>query len=185
MPVSIQTSMHKKIIPSLLLISIGWALASCQKRHVNTIPVSQIELGRYMGSWYEIARYPNSFEAGLDQVKAHYCLREDSGLNIHNEGRRADGKSESIHGRGIQADPDIPARLRVSFVPPYIYFFGQYNILFVNEDYSLALVSGKGDKYLWILARQPQISEADKDMLLKQAHARGFNTSKLYWTRQD
>ncbi len=172
----------------LFAFATGLATVSCtqpQLPSVNSAPMANVDLNRYMGTWYEIARLPNRFENGLDNVTANYTLESSTEVIVKNQGYESNGKISSVQGRAFVKNPQEPGRLALSFVPPYFWFQAPYHILYVNKDYSLALVSGDGPKYLWLLARSPQISEAEKNDLLGIARARGYETSRLIWVSQD
>lgn len=185
------TSQKVSILPLMkywlhlaLIICFGAVLISCtQSRElkVNTIPMHNVNIKRYMGTWYEIARLPNKYERGLDRVMARYQLKKNGRINITNSGFDAEDEFTFVHGQGYIPNPMVAGHLRVSFVYPFRWFYGDYNILYVDKDYKLALVSGGDSQYLWILSRSPQISERDKQDLLGIARARGFDTSRLLW----
>jgi apolipoprotein D and lipocalin family protein len=139
--------------------------------------VKGFDVNRYLGTWYEIARLDHSFERGLSRVQAEYSLRDDGGISVTNTGfdrrnnvwKKATGKAYFVEG------PDV-GRLKVSFFGP---FYGGYNILVLDRDYSHALVCGPSRKYLWILARRPKMEETVKAGLVEKAGSLGFDTSKL------
>ena len=141
--------------------------------------VTGFEVGRYLGTWYEIARFDHSFERDLDKVSADYSLREDGGLKVVNRG--FDTKKQKWHeaiGKAYFVQtPDI-ARLKVSFFGP---FYGAYNVIELDkEDYSYVLITG-GKDYLWILSRSPQLSPDIQAQLIAKAQSLGFDTSKLLY----
>ena len=150
-------------------------LASCGKLTVDNTPVASIELDRYLGTWYEIARFDHRFERGLTQPKAEYSLREDGKISVVNTGLK-DGKEK--RSTAVAKTTDTPALLRVSFFRP---FYGDYRVLLLDENYQYALVGGSSDDFLWILARQPQLDEETKSLILAEAQRRGYDTSKLLW----
>ena len=150
-------------------------LASCGKLTVDNTPVASIELDRYLGTWYEIARFDHRFERGLTQPHAEYSLREDGKIDVVNTGLK-DGKEK--RSTAVAKTTDTPALLRVSFFRP---FYGDYRVLLLDEDYQYALVGGSSDDFLWILARQPQVDEETKSLILAEAQRRGYDTSKLLW----
>jgi len=141
--------------------------------------VTGFEVGRYLGTWYEIARFDHSFERDLDKVSADYSLREDGGLKVVNRG--FDTKKQKWHeaiGKAYFVQtPDI-ARLKVSFFGP---FYGAYNVIELDKkDYSYVLITG-GKDYLWILSRSPQLSPDIQAQLIAKAQSLGFDTSKLLY----
>ncbi len=131
-----------------------------------------------MGNWYEIARFNHRFEGGMEQTKANYTLREDGYVTVLNTGLKIGKKSEA---KGVAKLTDTPALLRVSFWGP---FYSDYRIMLLDENYQYALIGSRSDKYLWILARTPQISDETKAKILSEAHRRGYDTDKLIWVNQ-
>ena len=139
----------KKYI-SLLLSFLG---ISCSAHHLVLEPQESFDIKSYMGKWYEIARLPNSFEEGLEENTAFYELREDGNVTVINQGRVVDNKSrfKEVKGKAWIPDPNEQSKLKVSFFWP---FAGDYWVLRVDEDYTIALVGDPSRKYLWILARE-------------------------------
>ncbi len=152
-------------------------LAGCAGIPHGVEAVKGFDANRYLGTWYEIARLDHPFERGLSKVRAEYTLRGDGGINVTNIGfdprknvwKKATGKAYFVEGPNV-------GRLKVSFFGP---FYGGYNILELDGDYSRALVCGPSRKYLWILARKPEMEENIKADLVEKARSLGFDTSKL------
>ena len=167
----------------------GFSLTACAKPPVNRISaqplstVSSVDLERYEGKWYEIARFPNSFEENCEGVTAEYAQRDDGLISVTNTCRKGavDGKSETANGKARVADPTTNAKLEVSFFGP---FWGDYWILYLADDYSLSLVGEPSGRYLWILSRTPTISEEVRTDALNRLEAMGYNISALYFTKQ-
>ncbi len=157
---------------------------SSQPYNMSTTPVKQLDIPRYMGTWYEIARLPHSFEKDMDYVKATYRLLDDGRIHVRNEGRYPDGKEKSASARAYQPDSSVGGHLRVSFVPPYCWFYGSYNVLFISKDYHVAVVSGSDTSMLWLLARTPHVSEKVKEEFIDFAKKRNFDTTALIWPTQ-
>jgi apolipoprotein D and lipocalin family protein len=156
---------------------------SC-KSHSPLETVSELDIEKYQGKWYEIARLPNRFEEGLKCVTAEYRLREDGKIAVVNQGHKIEQpeKVSSVKGVARIPKPEEPGRLKVSFFWP---FSGDYYILKVDEDYQLALVGSPSRKYLWILARNPQISESEFKKLTNFAADEGFDIGKLIRVEHD
>lgn len=150
----------------------------------DTTPQRDIRLSAYLGRWYEQARYECFFERGMDEVYADYARAEEGGLRITNGGTTASGKHKRAQGHALIPDAAEPGRLSVSFVPPYKWFRAPYHILYVDEDYRMALVSGAGRGYLWLLTRKRKADEITMRRLLDEAQKRGFDISVLRLTRQ-
>lgn len=175
----INTIMKKKIIPffsSILLFS----MFSCGQTEIVTNTVPELDIERYMGSWYEIARFDHRFERGLVGCMANYELQSDGKVKVTNTGYKnsLDGKFKESVGKAYRPDDNVPGKLKVSF---FLNFYSEYNVLELAPDYRYALIGSKSDSYLWILSRTPELSQDDLDFLLGSAKARGYDTSKLIW----
>lgn len=145
----------------------------------NTIPV--FDLSRYLGTWYEIARFDHSFERGMDNVTADYLMRDDGKIAVFNSGWK-NGKMKVTEGKAKQPEPVTdPAALKVSF---FLFFYSDYNILMLDDDYQVSLVGSKSPDYLWILSRTPRLGKEVLDLILAEAEYRGYDTSKLIWVDQ-
>ena len=153
-------------------------LAGCSKSTVDNSIVNDFELNRFLGNWYEIARFNHRFELGMEQPKATYTLREDGKVDVRNTGIKNGKHSEA---KGVAKLTDTPALLRVSFWGP---FYSDYRVMLLDDDYQYALIGSGSDKYLWILARTPQISDEIKDKIVAEAQRRGYDTDKLIWIKQ-
>ena len=152
--------------------------SACDATEIDNSTVKAVDLNRYLGSWYEIAKYDHVFERGLDYAMANYTLREDGKIDVLNTGIK-DGRAKDA--KGIAKTTDIPGLLKVSFFGP---FYGDYRIMMLDADYQYVLVGGSNDKYLWILSRTPQLDDATKTLILAEANRRGYDTSKLIWVKQ-
>lgn len=164
----------------IFLMSCFVALfAACDaSKGIDNTTVQSVDLNRYLGYWYEIAKYDHYFERDLDYAMAKYTLREDGRIDVLNTGIK-DGRAKDA--KGIAKTTDVPGVLRVSFFGP---FFSDYRIMMLDDDYQYALVGGKTDKFLWILSRTPQLDDETKSLILAEAERRGYDTSKLIWVKQ-
>lgn len=146
-------------------------------------PVTDFELSRYLGRWYEIARLDHSFERGLVNVSAEYTLEEDSRVRVINKGYRPAEKAwEIAEGVAKFVGATDVGRLKVSFFGP---FYGGYNIIALDKaNYDYALVCGPSRSYLWILAREPQLDPAVTETLVARARVLGFATEGLIMVDQ-
>lgn len=167
-----------------LLIIFVLLLAGCVNVPENITPVDHFNIGRYLGTWYEIARLDHSFERGLTSVSAEYSLRPDGGLRVVNRGySQKENKWKEIVGKGYFVDRKDQGFLKVSFFGP---FYGSYVVFDLDyENYSYALVCGPDKSYLWLLARSPKIDEHLKKRLVDKAASLGFDTDKLIYVRHD
>lgn len=165
-------SCMKKLIQLLLIILPATAA-------INTTPQTNIDYERYCGRWYEQARYENWFEKGLDHVYTDYTLLNNKSIRITNYGTDARGCTKQATGRGYISKTGV---LEISFVWPYWWFRTPYIILYLNPEYSAALVSGNGADYLWLLTRDIHPNTGLMRSLIKEAKRRGFDTSALRYT---
>jgi apolipoprotein D and lipocalin family protein len=157
-------------------------VAGCTGMPRDVTPVSDFDVDRYLGEWYEIARLDHSFERGLEKITAQYSLKPDGGLSVVNRGfDTARGQWREAEGKAYFIDDPQTGRLKVSFFGP---FYGSYNIIRLDrEGYRYALVCGPDTSYLWILARSPELDQAVVDELVNYAADLGFDTSQLLYVR--
>lgn len=167
----------KKIVGIIVLV-IG--LVSCGGTlTVDNSVVETLDLNRFLGEWYEIARFDHSFERGMDFCKANYTLREDGKIDVLNTGIK-DGEPSEAKGKGKLTD--TPALLRVSFFGP---FYADYRVMLLDSAYQYALIGSGSDDYLWILSRTPKLTEDVKATILSEAKRRGYASEKLIWVKQE
>jgi len=168
--------MHKqKVFFSGLFLLI--CFTACTSIPSGLDVIKNFDSQRFLGTWYEIARLDHKEERNLQQVTATYSQRADGGIRVLNKG--FDTKKQqwkSIEGKGYFNGPSDQGRLKVSFFGP---FYGGYNILKLEPDYSLMLVSGPNRKYLWILARDKKLDERLLQNYIQQAKDWGFATDEL------
>ena len=150
----------------------------------NDLPtVQEVDLNRYAGLWYEIARLPNSFEKGLECVTAQYTLKPNGKVEVLNKGYSAKkGAFKSSKGRAWVPDENYPGRLKVSFFWP---FAGNYYIISLDKDYAYALVGDPSRKYLWVLSRTTKLDETIYSELLAKARTYGFDTKTMIRIQHD
>ena len=143
--------------------------------------VENLDLDRYLGSWYEIARFPNRFEKKCDRdVMARYTATTKPGrITVRNECRRADGRLTVANGYGRVDGPG--GRLRVSFFRP---FWAKYWVLAIDPDYQWSLVGEPKREFLWILSRTPALSAEVIDAIKAKATEQGFDIARLQMTPQ-
>ena len=172
---------------ALIFVALSFAVANCAPPPVNRasappLSVTAIDITRYAGLWYEIARFPNGFEKDCAGVAAQYTPRPDGKLTVLNTCRKGDPAGAAKVAKGVAriVDPATNAKLKVSFFAP---FEGDYWVLDRAADYSWALVGEPRGRYLWILSRTPTLEGALKADLLGRLQARGYNVSALEWTR--
>ena len=159
------------------------ALAGCGALNAPLPVVENVELDRYTGRWYEIARYPNRFERGCVGVTADYTLRADGRITVVNtcfEGA-LDGPVRTIEGVARVVDPVTNAKLAVTFFPP---FEGPYWILELGADYEYAVVGEPGRDFLWILSREPSLDPVLYEDILTRLPALGYDPNRLEFVPQ-
>ena len=155
-------------------------LMSCESS-VDTSTVDRFDLNRYLGIWYEVARYDHSFERGMDNTIAQYILQDDGTVAVINSGWK-DGKYQIAEGKAKYPDPEgNQGALKVSF---FLFFYSEYNIMMVDENYQMSLVGSKSENYLWILSRTPEPDPVLLGMMLEEAADRGYDIDQLIWVDQ-
>jgi apolipoprotein D and lipocalin family protein len=154
----------------------------------STIPkgvtaVKPFEKEKYLGKWYEIARFDFKYEKGLNNTTAEYSLNSIGTIKVVNRGFDYEKKlwKEAV-GKAKFVDGDQIAMLKVSFFGP---FYAGYNVIAIDADYKYALVAGASFKYLWILSREKTIPEDIKTSYLGKAEKLGFPVSNLLWIKHD
>ena len=167
-----------KLTKTILVSSLALATGCVSVPKVDNAPVAVLDLNRYLGEWYEIARFDHSFERGVEQAKANYTQNADGTIKVVNSGIK-NGKPKTAVGKGKTTD--TPGLLRVSFFDP---FYADYRVMLIDKDYAYALVGSGSADYLWLLSRSPELSETAKSELLAEAQRRGYDTDQLIWVRQ-
>ena len=167
------------IFAALLVLIIGVVYGGVTDRTDRT-PVPSFDLARYMGTWYEIARYDHPFERGLAGVQARYELRPDGRIGVFNSGTDyRSGRCKRARGKACAGQ--VPGRLRVSF---FWVFYSDYNVMELGGDYDWALVGGGSAKYLWVLSRTPTLPAHTLNRILRLAERRGYRTDRLLFVDQ-
>ncbi len=170
--------MIRKIFLPFFIALLLYACSS--KSTIDTTTVKTVDINRYTGNWYEIARYQHSFEKDLVSVTANYLLRDDGKIRVVNSGRKdsLNGEYDAAIGLAKIPNPEDPGKLKVSF---FWIFYADYYILDLDTtNYSYALIGSSSPDYLWILSRQPQMEPSTYQMLVDKAEKRGYDISKLY-----
>jgi apolipoprotein D and lipocalin family protein len=170
---------------------MGWMLAVL----IGTTPlqsepvraVDAVDLQRYLGDWFEIARFPNRFQQSCaGDVRATYATRPDGRIDVVNRCRAADGHVIEAQGVARVVDVRTSAKLKVRFAPAVLSFlpfvWGDYWIVGLADDYSWAVVGSPDRAYLWILARTPALEAASIEAARAAARANGFDCDRLVTT---
>ena len=166
------------------ILPVVFMLISCSSSMKTLKTVPEVDLNRYTGKWYEIARLPNSFEKGLVCCTAEYSLRPDGKISVTNQGYKEDkpGEVSAVTGKAWVPDPGEPGRLKVQFFWP---FSGGYYIFHLDKEYQYVLVGSPSRKYFWLLARQTQIDETLYNELMDIARQNDFAVESFMRVRQD
>ena len=140
-----------------------------------------LDIRRFMGRWYEIARYEHRFEKGMTHVSATYTLSGNGKIEVLNEGLK-EGKHKQIKGRAKQPNPQDPGKLKVSF---FLWFYSDYYVLYIDPEYRYLLVGSSSDKYLWIMSREKSLAKETLDQFIDKLRVRGYDTDKPLFVAQD
>jgi apolipoprotein D and lipocalin family protein len=172
-----------KIISLALAALLSLPLPSMAEARNASVPmtvVDRVDLNRYLGTWYEIARFPNRFEAGCTNVTATYSLNADNTIKVVNSCTK-DGATSLAKGK---AWVEGPGKLKVTFVPWLgSLAAGDYWVMDLKPDYSMAVVGAPSGGFGWILARGPTLSKADTTRALKVLAKNGYDTAQLEWVQ--
>jgi apolipoprotein D and lipocalin family protein len=181
-----RSSAHHLVVLALVF---GAAIAAPVQAPPPLRVVESLDLSRYAGKWYEIARSPNKFQARCaSEVVARYALRPDGRLDVINQCRAADGTLVEVRGTARKANPKKDAILQVRFGSAFFSFlpnaWGDYWIIGLGPDYTWAVVGEPARRYVWILSRAPVMSPSSYDQALEIAAGNGFDVSKVIRTAQ-
>ncbi len=164
----------------LAAVAIFAGIVNGQQNELEVVP--SVDLNRYVGRWYEVARLPNRFEKKCaDSVTATYSLRADGKVEVVNRCRKSSGDYTTATGKAKIVDKTTNAKLKVTFFWP---FYGDYWVLDLDDNYQYAVVGAPDRKYLWILSRNRQMNESLYSQLLAKMAARGFKTEQMIRTSQ-
>ena len=170
------------VIPCLLFIPLAVAPRSeAADSPLQTVP--SVDLSRYVGTWYEIASYPQRFQKGCTGTTATYTMRPDGQIDVLNRCSRdsLNGRVTVARGRAKVVDKSTNAKLKVSFFWP---FWGDYWIIDLGQDYEYAVVGHPKRKYLWVLSRTPAMDALVYEGILERLRAQGYDTTHLVRTVQ-
>jgi apolipoprotein D and lipocalin family protein len=170
--------MGQKIHISIILII--FTITSCAQE-LQT--VSNVDLLKYSGKWYEIASYPQRFQKGCNCTTAEYTLSNKGYVIVENRCNKdsINGKPAYIKGKAFVEDNSGNAKLKVQFFWP---FTGKYWIIDLANDYSYAVVSHPNKEYLWILSRTPKMEDTTYQQIIRRLKEKGFDLTKLQITQQ-
>jgi apolipoprotein D and lipocalin family protein len=159
---------------------IALVFLGCSNHYAPLKTVDKVEISSYLGTWYEIARYEHFFEEGCSNVSATYTLREDEKIDVLN---RCEKDGELTEARGVAyATDESYSKLKVSFFRP---FYGDYQIILLDEEYKYAVIGEPSREYFWILSRSKKLDENTRSMILEKMPSFGYDAGKLIWTPQN
>ena len=165
-------------------LSLPWGLAD------EVRSVARVDLQRYAGSWFEVARFPNWFQGTcVGDVIANYAALEDGTVKVTNRCRESQGRISMAEGLATPASGDTTgARLKVSFLPGWLRWIpwaeGDYWVVMLDDGYRWAVVSEPTREYLWVLSRTPKLDPALYERIVKQLRRDGYDVDKLLPTLQ-
>ena len=172
----------KNLFKTSALICMVLLFTACSSKNPPLQTVQKVDINRYLGTWYEIARYEHFFEKDCKNVSANYSMLDEQTIKVVNRctNMLTNEKIEAI-GRAYATD-DTNSKLKVSFFRP---FYGDYWVMILDENYDYVVVGTPSREYLWILARKPILDEKIKNEILQKLPTLGFDASKLIWTIQE
>lgn len=152
--------------------------------------IASLDVPRYMGTWFEIAKFPNRFQKQcMGHTSARYSLQQDGTVQVINRCRLENGEMNSAIGTARHIGPQDSPKLKVRFAPAWLSFlplvWGDYWVIDLDEQYQLVAVSEPTREYLWILSRTPSVDAAAYIQMLERLSSKGFEIHKLELTRQD
>ena len=172
----------KNIFKLLAFVSITILFTACSSKNPPLQTVQKVEIDKYLGTWYEIARYEHFFEKDCKNVSANYSMLDEQTIKVINRctNMLTNEKKEAI-GRAYATD-ETNSKLKVSFFRP---FYGDYWVMILDENYDYVVVGTPSREYLWILCRKPILDKKIKNEILQKLPTLGFDASKLIWTIQE
>lgn len=166
----------------ILLIAAGVLAQKTGPAEVHTVP--NVDLQRYSGKWYEIAKYPNRFQTQcVGNTTANYTLKPNGRIEVRNECLLKSGKIKSAVGEAKITDKVTNAKLKVRFAPSALAWlslvWGDYWIIDLDKEYGWVAIGEPKREYFWILSRKPEMDDATYRDILRRAEAMGFNPAKV------
>lgn len=152
--------------------------------------VSSVDLKRYSGKWFEIARYPNKFQKNcVGNTTATYTMKAENKIEVLNECLKKDGTKINAKGEARIVDKQTNAKLEVRFAPRFLAFisavWGDYWVIDLEENYQYAVIGDAKREYFWILSRTAEMSDATYQNILRRAEKQGYNPAKVIKTPQN
>ena len=180
---------HNRLLLAVLAL-MPLAIIAQSNRTSDLKTVGKVDLKRYTGKWYEIARYPNKFQKQcVGNVTAQYTLKDNGRIEVRNQCAESDGTTSDVVGEAKVSDKDTNAKLKVRFAPKAVSFlpfvWANYWIIDLGDDYEYSVVGEPKREYLWILSRNPQMSDEQYQKILRKVEEMGFLPGKLQKTPQN
>ena len=174
----VERASMKKIILFLMAITLN----GCMGMPETITPVTDFDLDKYLGKWYEVARLDHSFERGLEQVTAEYSLRDDGGVSVVNRGfLKEKNEWKEAEGKAYFVNEPNEGYLKVSFFGP---FYGSYVIFGLDQDaYQYAFISGPDLSYLWLLSRKPVLEPEIIAHFTQEVERFGYDSEALIFVK--
>jgi apolipoprotein D and lipocalin family protein len=170
--------MNFRLLTLLAVLSVAALLRAADTKPLEA--VSKVDLARYAGTWYELARTPNRWEADcIGNVRVEYTMGKDGKLGIRNECKKKNGKVQTA--KGYAKKGDSTSKLRLTFFWP---FFADYWIIELDPDYKFAVIGEPKRRNLWLLGRSADVDPATYDAMVRHAAAKGYDVSRLVRTPQ-
>lgn len=172
------------------VLAMSASLAQAQAQATALQPIASLDVARYMGTWHEIAKYPNSFQKKcVRNTRAEYQAQPDGTVQVRNRCVTADGQTTEAVGAARQVGPANSPRLKVRFAPAWLSFlplvWGDYWVIDLDPQYQLVAVSEPEREYLWVLSRTPQADAAAYRALLDRLAQQGFDLKRLELSPQE
>ncbi len=169
---------YSLLIAVSIIAGTGCSQAQNKMNKIDKTTVQELDLDKYLGKWYEIARYPHRFEKDLQGVTATYSMRPDGKIKVLNQGYQGsvDGPKSIAVGKAKRNKNGIPSQFRVSF---FWIFYADYFVLELEPNYQWALVGSSSDDFLWILSRSSKMDESTYHHILQLARDRGYDLTNL------
>lgn len=167
-----------------LALALGLAVGGCQKRYPPMAVAESVDLGRYVGRWYEVASIPAPFQADCVGSQAEYSLNADGTLRVVNQCRENSpvGRLRVVAGRARVVNPPANSKLKVRF---FLWLEADYWLLEVGRDYDYAVVGHPSREYLWILCRTQRMDDATYQGIVGRLKAQGYDISRIKRSPQE
>ena len=172
----------------LLIVTAASINLMAQKENNKVVTVDHVDLSRYAGLWYEIAKIPNSFQDHCaSNTTAVYSLNDDGTIKVINSCLESDGETDKAEGLAQVVDTKTNSKLEVSFVSIFGFhlFWGDYWILGLPDDYSYAVIGTPNRKYGWILSRTKKLPDDKLSEAYDILERNGYNPEDFVKSLQD